>query len=301
MCLVAFAINACRRWPLVVASNRDEFFDRPTLPMARWSTASGHSIISGRDVRAGGTWLGMTLGGRIAWLTNVRQTSMSPAPRSRGDLVMQWLEGEMDAAGFMAMTDPYAFGGFNLVLGDFQADSWTWLSNRVFDSAADGRNPDRAQIRGWSSCALTSGIYGLSNAALDTPWPKTVSLKASLSSAMATADDAGDITKLKAPLWQALASQQHASTHDLPDTGLPVAFEQALSSAFIDDPDRGYGTRCSTLLVASAAVNGGKDGWNMEVEEKTFLRQPPGTTISADAGHTSLSTHAIHWQRAAFS
>ena len=291
MCLVAFAINASRRWPLVIASNRDEFFNRPTLPMARWTTAKGHDILSGRDLRAGGTWLGMTPGGRIAWLTNVRQSSMPPSPSSRGDLVMQWLEDDMDAAGFMAMTDPYAFGGFNLVLGDFQTGCWTWLSNRVFDNAADDHNPHRAEARGWSSRALADGIYGLSNAALDTPWPKTLCLKASLTSALSGDGDGGDIEKLKAPLWQALASRQQAATNDLPDTGLPVELEQALSSAFVDDGGRGYGTRCSTVLVASRTGDENDSGWDIQVEEKTITRQHPGAAWPA-------VNHSLYWQRA---
>lgn len=299
MCLVAFAINACKRWPLVVASNRDEFFDRPTLPMAGWITASGHSILSGRDVRAGGTWLGMTPGGRIAWLTNVRQASIPPAPRSRGDLVMQWLEGETDAAGFMAMTDPYAFGGFNLVLGDFQTNNWTWLSNRVFNSAADGQNPHQAEVRGWSSRVLAPGIYGLSNAALDTPWPKALSLKASLTDALCIASESGDVAKLEEPLWQALASRRCAGTAELPDTGLPVALEQALSSAFVDDPVRGYGTRCSTLLVASPAGAARTGGWNVHVNEKTFLRESLDATTSAETGNIAVSTHTLQWHRTA--
>ena len=147
---------------------------------------------------------------------------------------------------------------------------------------------------------MEPGIYGLSNAALDTPWPKNLSLKASLTAALSAAEASGDVAKLKQSLWQALTSRQQADVADLPDTGLPMALEQALSSAFIDDPDRGYGTRCSTLLVASAAMTGSNGEWNIEVDEKTFLRETTGEAIFSDAGHTSLSTHAIQWQRAAF-
>ena len=78
MCLVAFAINASARWPLVIASNRDEYFNRPTLPLTQWQTESGQTIISGRDLRAGGTWIGTTPNGRIALLTNVRQMDAKP-------------------------------------------------------------------------------------------------------------------------------------------------------------------------------------------------------------------------------
>ena len=90
MCLIAFAIGASKRWPLVIASNRDEFVDRPTLPLDWWKTACGQEIISGRDLRAGGTWLGMTPAGRVAFLTNVREAAPKVALSSRGELVNWW-------------------------------------------------------------------------------------------------------------------------------------------------------------------------------------------------------------------
>ena len=269
MCLAAFAIQASARWPLVVASNRDEFFDRPALPLARWQTAAGHSIISGRDVRAGGTWLGTTPGGRIALLTNVRdvqEASAPAAPRTRGELVMAWLEGSMDADQFMAQTDSAAYGGFNLVLGDVQSGHWTWVSNRTF--GVTGSRADRPQAKGWRAQPLKPGIYGLSNAALDTPWPKTIALKIALKAALESLDEAS----LEAHLWTALANRQPAPDGDLPDTGLPLALEKALSSALIDEPawgPSGYGTRCSTLLVVTGHADRATDGLAVSVKEKT--------------------------------
>ena len=278
MCLAAFAIHASARWPLVVASNRDEFFDRPALPLTCWQTAAGHSIISGRDLRAGGTWLGATPSGRIALLTNVRDVrdaSASAAPRTRGELAMAWLEGDMDADRFMAQTDSMLYGGFNLVLGDLQSGNWTWVSNRTFDVA--GPAAGRPQANGWCSQTLKPGIYGVSNAALDTPWPKTIALKTALKEALESADE----SCLEAHLWTALASRQQAPDGDLPDTGLPLALEQALSSAFVDEPGRGqsgYGTRCSTLLVVSGVDHQQPGGLAVRIKEKTH------------AAVTSLST-----------
>ena len=101
MCLIAFAINASSRWPLVIAANRDEYIERPTTPLTRWKTSSGETIISGRDLRAGGAWFGVTPGGRIAFLTNVREADALPAPRSRGELVTQWLQSRGDARAFV--------------------------------------------------------------------------------------------------------------------------------------------------------------------------------------------------------
>ena len=247
MCLIAFAIGASARWPLVIAANRDEFLDRPTLPLARWKSDAGTEIISGRDIRAGGTWMGLTAGGRIAMLTNVRGPASLTGDRSRGELVTRWLESEVDAAGFMAQIDAQAYGGFNLVLGDFNNGAWHWLSNKP--------GP------GLESRALQPGIYGLSNGGLDTPWPKTLGLKKALYSALsASGEDA-----LESELMAALSDRRRAGREDLPSTGVPLALEEALSSAFVDFPEHAYGTRCSTVLVACAMT----EGWDLAVQEAT--------------------------------
>ena len=275
MCLVAFAVNASKRWPLVIASNRDEFFDRPTLPLARWQSAAGHSIISGRDARAGGTWLGMTASGRIAFLTNVREAPLQCLPsvpafeKSRGELVVRWLEGRMTAAQFMLDTDSNSYGGFNLVLGDWQTGQWSWISNRLFETRPDGSTAQRPKAAGWCSRVLEPGVYALSNAALDTPWPKTLALKAALTDALGASNEAG----LKKPLWDALASRSYAGTESLPDTGVPSELEKAFSSAYVDSPERGYGTRCSTVLVATPqAGEQSQMKWTLRVEEKTYVQ-----------------------------
>lgn len=246
MCLIAFALQACARRPLVIAANRDEFFDRPTLPLSRWQTAAGRTILSGRDLRAGGTWLGMADNGRVAFLTNVRQAEVQRAARSRGELVTRWLDGDMDASELMAQTDPADYGGFNLVTGDLSQGRWTWLSNRFFGLDSEGAVSGRAQSGGWQYRHLEPGIYGLSNAALDTPWPKTLALKASLSEAL----EASGQDSIRSRLWTALASRQRAAPDGWPDTGLPPQLEEMLSSALVEDPSRAYGTRCSTVLVA---------------------------------------------------
>lgn len=296
MCLAAFAINASARWPLVIASNRDEFFDRPALALARWQTASGHNIISGRDVLAGGTWLGMTPQGRVALLTNVRdlaEASTQPAPKSRGELVTRWLESRLDADQFMAQTDSSAYGGFNLVLGDFQTGRWTWLSNRIFDAAA-GLAAHRPQPVNWQSRALAPGIYGLSNAALDTPWTKTLFLKAALADSL-VANKSTSTAELEAALWEALSDRVRAGPDDLPDTGLPAAIESVLSSAFVADASRGYGTRCSTLLIAGATENAHSLLRDIRMNEKTYLR--PGRDGSAAVEAGKIIGEAAQWQK----
>ena len=264
MCLAAFAIDTSSRWPLVLASNRDEFFDRPALPLSRWQTAAGHTLISGRDERAGGSWLGMTPNGRVALLTNiridVRNGMPATAPRSRGELVVRWLEGSDEAPAFTTRTDGRLYGGFNLVLGDLRTGQWhCWSSCTTSPSGAG------LQV-------LKSGIYGLSNAALDTPWPKTVALRSELANALhATSQSA-----LEEIMWKALGNTKRAAQADLPQTGVASDLEWALSSAYIDLPERNYGTRCSSVIVVAA--ESGQDSqatrnWVVSFKEQTYPNQ----------------------------
>lgn len=261
MCVIAFAIDASACWPLVLASNRDEFLSRPTLPLARWKTASSQQIISGRDARAGGTWLGVTSEGRVAFVTNVREAQPAEAPHSRGELVTRWLEGSDEAAGFAAAleTERSAYAGFNLVIGDVKRKAWMWMTNRT-----------AASSQGWHAQALAPGIYGLSNAALDTPWPKIVALKQALAAALAKSDEQNILT---APLWTALTNRQRTSYDQLPKTGVAPELEQALSSAFVDVPERAYGTRSSTVLLVSRKFDAVSQPWKFDIEERIYLRE----------------------------
>lgn len=263
MCLIAFAIGASERWPLVIAGNRDEFLDRPTLPLARWHTDSAQEIISGRDLRAGGTWMGLTPGGRVAFLTNVREGSSAdgppplPPPRSRGALVTQWLAhpGNGDDLAADISLDAAKYGGFNLVAGDLQTGQWVWMTNR-----ANGGNGLHLQ-------SLRPGVYGLSNAALDTPWPKTVALRSVLEQVLSDSS-ATQERDIQSPLWAALASRARAPREQLPATGVPLHFEEALSSAFVEFPEHGYGTRCSTLVVATAGTARASSSWSIDIKER---------------------------------
>ena len=277
MCLIAFAIGASQRWPLVVASNRDEFLARPTLPLAKWHTGLGHEIISGRDLRAGGTWLGVTPKGRVAFLTNVREASPQSAPFSRGQLVMQWLEAGNDVASFAKTLEREngAYGGFNLVVGDLHRNDWAWMTNKSSKSSC-----------GWHVESLEAGIYGLSNAALDTPWPKTIELKRVLTTALAETADAHDLDAVQRPLWTALGNRSRSPTEKLPATGTPLATEKALSNAFVDFPEHRYGTRCSTVILVtttSASVQT-SHSLQIQIEERThFQRQSNEHVISTSA------------------
>lgn len=237
MCLAAFALDAHPRFPLVIAANRDEFFARPAAPMAWWTDHP--DILAGRDLAAGGTWFGMTRTGRLALLTNVREPgSQNPAAPSRGALVVDWLKSHRTAPDF-AQQLAAGHNGFNLVAADLRRKAWHWLSNRVAEPVA-----------------LAGGIHALSNAAMDTPWPKTQALRQAMAEALARARDADD---LAARLLLALADPTPAADADLPDTGVGLARERQLSPSFIRIADLAqpgsafYGTRCSTVLVRDAA------------------------------------------------
>lgn len=290
MCLIAFAINASTRWPLVIAANRDEFLNRPTQPLGRWQTGHGQEIISGRDLRAGGTWLGMTPNGRVAFLTNVREAQPQAAPRSRGELVTRWLQETRDAQAFaLALEqDGAAYGGFNLVLGDFQRNAWTWITNKSAAASALHMQP------------LEPGVYGLSNAALNTPWPKTAALKSVLAAALHSPEPAA----LQALLWAALANRERAPREQLPATGVPLAREEALSSAFVEFPEYTYGTRSSTVLLASARDSfDAVRRWDVMVEERTHLhaeqqaKEIGGTTHGHNGATPQTSRFLIPWQQ----
>ncbi|MFA5681625.1 MAG: NRDE family protein [Hydrogenophaga sp.] len=258
MCLIAFAIGAHPDYPLLIAGNRDEFFERPTAPLHQWTVPGGTSSIwAGRDLRDGGTWLGFADNGRIAMLTNVRSARAAAGARSRGELPMRWLAGQCDLDELASTIDPAAYGGFNLVVGDFRAGHWAWLSNRSPQSPHT-----EAASTGLHRQPLGPGIYGLSNAALDTPWPKTERLKAAVRHALGEPhhDDA------RALLASALADTHHAPPHQQPATGVPREMEHALSSPFIDMAERGYGTRSS--LVAHVR-RGPQAAWYLDLNEWT--------------------------------
>lgn len=238
MCLIALAIDQSRRFPLVVAANRDEFLARPAARLGWWTPASGGpALLAGRDLKAGGTWLGLTAQGRLAMLTNVRSPSLqdSAAP-SRGQIVLQWLAGSEPTDRFWMRTALLGYNGFNLIAADFKRGECFWASNL-------GAHPKR----------LERGTYGVSNASLDTAWPKTIALKASLRHALSTA---GSVDALSAALFAALADRHLADDADLPSTGVPLDLERQLSAAFIRAPERQYGTRCSTLVISERVGRG---------------------------------------------
>jgi uncharacterized protein with NRDE domain len=257
MCLIAFAIGTDPDRPLLLAANRDEFFDRPTEHLHRWALPDGTGVVAGRDLRDGGTWLGMSEAGRVAMLTNVRSANPGPGRRSRGELPTRWLQRDMVWDTLFTSLDAADYGGFNLVVGDLASGFWAWVSNR------DPALPHAEHTHGLHHRRLSPGLYGLSNAALDTPWPKTLRLKQALNEAVAAGPDA------QSPLVAALAERDTTTPAQLPDTGVPAEMERALSSPFVDMADRGYGTRSSLLLDVV------RDGRGFSADFTEWTHAPP--------------------------
>lgn len=229
MCLVLIAFDSHPDYSLVVAANRDEFHDRPSAAASFWADAP--SILAGRDLRAGGTWLGIDLRGRFAAVTNYRQGRREgPAVRSRGCLVSDYLKGGIDPHAHIEHTkrDAALYNGFNLLVGD--SSELHYFSNR------EGRGR-----------ALTPGVYGLSNHLLDTAWPKVTASKGALSALLKA-----DAAELVPDLFALLADRSRPDDHLLPHTGVGAEWERLLSSAFIVSTD--YGTRSSTVVLV------GRDG-----------------------------------------
>ncbi len=221
MCLILVAWRVHARYPLVVAANRDEYHRRPTAAAQWWTDRP--QLLGGRDLEAGGTWLGITRDGQIAALTNFRAPGqLRPNAPSRGELVVQMLESQLPMQQRMAQLRERSaqYSGFNLLCTDGRELG-------VFESVpATGR-------------LLEPGIYGLSNHLLDTPWPKVQRAKSQLASALGAMPE-------EAPLLELLRDDRIAADDQLPRTGVSLEWERLLSSAFIRGAD--YGTRSSTII-----------------------------------------------------
>ncbi|MBP6215784.1 MAG: NRDE family protein [Luteimonas sp.] len=239
MCLVAVAWHAHPRWRLALIANRDEFHARPAA--AAGADPDVRDVYGGRDLVAGGGWLQVSTasrGGRLAAVTNVRAgIAGDAAPRSRGWLVRDFVRGHDPAAAFAANLGATAtgYGRFNLLACDGAA---------LF---AAGNHPAFAMQ------SVSPGLHAMSNGAFDAPWPKsmraTQALQAWLPSAAADAGEAG-IGDAIEPLFAALRDTSVAPDRDLPETGVGLALERALSPPFVLDAR--YGTRCSSVVLMGA-------------------------------------------------
>ncbi|MBK6518241.1 MAG: NRDE family protein [Polyangiaceae bacterium] len=248
MCLLALYVAPHPTVRFVLAANRDEAFERPAAAAHLWADAP---VLAGRDLRAGGTWLGAAAGGRVAALSNVRHPSARALGRSRGEIVRGFLAGAASAPDYARELAARAseFPSFNAFVGD--ASGALYLSEQPVPPTP-----------------LGPGVHAVSNGRLGDPWPKVERAKAGVAEAVR-----GDRVDLEA-LFAVLRDDRPAADHELPSTGVPLEIERALSPPFVRGPS--YGTRCSTVVVVLA------DG-QVELEERSF---GPG---GAAAGRVSAS------------
>lgn len=223
MCLIFLSLRQHPKYKLVVAANRDEFYARKTAPAAFWQDHP--DVLGGRDLEAGGTWMGITRQGRITLITNYRDPQhIDPAAPSRGKLVSDFLTGQETPDVYLkGIADSgVRYNGFNLIVGDLQS---LWYYSNYRDGIDE----------------ITPGLHGLSNHLLETPWPKVVRGKEKLAAILQQA------TITPEALFDLLYDDTQAADNLLPRTGVSLELERRLSAMFIKSPN--YGTRCSTVVL----------------------------------------------------
>ena len=244
MCLIIFSYRLHPAYRLILAANRDEFYERPTAPLAYWPDYP--DVLAGRDLKASGTWLGVTKSGRIAAITNYREPTkhMENAP-SRGILIRDFLTGNAPPQRYLNAVSKmrHAYNGFNLIAGDLPG--LYYYSNRA----------GRVQ-------PLQPGLYGISNHLLDTAWPKIERGKELLQSQLS-----GWETIDTEKIWKILADRSLPADEELPDTGVGLQWERILAPLFITSAD--YGTRSSSIVLMEYSGR-------VTFMERTFLNSARG-------------------------
>ncbi len=225
MCLLLISYNTHPEYPLIIAANRDEFYKRPTENAHFWNEYP--DLLAGKDLEGGGTWLGITKKGRFSAITNYRdmKSIKSDAP-TRGKLVTDFLQSELSPLkyGHSLLNKAETYNGYNLLFSD--SESFYYFSNQTKELKQ-----------------LSPGIYGLSNHLLDTPWPKVIRSKKAFSYSASKDKISTD------DLFEILSDDRVAPDNQLPETGLDLELERAVSPIFIKS-DR-YGTRSSTVLLVN--------------------------------------------------
>lgn len=225
MCLLVLAYRVDPARPIVLTANRDELYARPSAPLGVWPDEP--SICAGRDLAQGGTWLGVTRAGRFAALTNFRRGTPCVAPRSRGDVVLDYLRSALTPEQYTAQLERVAdqFAGFSVIVGDLEHEP------RYFSNQDNISRP------------LTPGLYGLSNQGLDEPWPKVTRAKQRINELLATGRASPEA------LCDAMTDREQPPDHLLPDTGVGLAIERMAAPMFI--AAERYGTRAVTAVLIS--------------------------------------------------
>ncbi len=249
MCLILLAWRQHPDFPLVLAANRDEFHARPSTCIAPWPDQA--DLFAGRDLAAGGTWLGFTAGGRFAAVTNVRDPAAAQGSRSRGLLPRDFLMGTCPPLAFCRNIEQDVYSGFNLLVGDSR--ELAYCSNR-----------------GGAPKMLAPGIYGLSNHLLDTPWPKLTTAKQAFSTAL-------DALPSREAFFKLLTDREIVADENLPETGVSLEWERRLSAIFVLSPE--YGTRASSVFTV------GREGCKV-LEERCY--GPDGTPTQSSLISTGV-------------
>lgn len=270
MCIILFAINSHPDYPFVVAANRDEFYARPTKKIDWWSDYS--HVLGARDqadvLGLPGTALGLSQKGKFSAITNIRAPSeKNPDLRTRGELTAKFLSQSKPIHEFITdhQKSFLQYNGFNLLLGDLSnvaRPEFFWVSNRLL---VGDKIRQRKTI---NPTAISAGLYGLSNAMLDTPWPKVRSGVAQFAQALAR--DSGKFNQ-DAMYFNLLADNNNFSDQVLPSTGVSQEWEKALAPIFIQTEH--YGTRSSTLLRVR------KDGMFQMIERSFQQNELTNTSI----------------------
>ncbi len=251
MCLIVFAIQAHPDYPFILAGNRDEFYDRPAESAAFWNTQP--KILAGKDAKAGGTWLGVSEKGRIAALTNFRDiNSIKENAPSRGDIVKGILTTTASVPQFFEqlMHNAHNYNGFNLLAGT--PDEFYYYSSV--------KNSYRK---------LLPGVYSISNAHLESNWPKSDWAEEEFTKILNTDARTNEL------FFDMLKNSKTYPIGILPKTGLPENMEVAVSAVFIKTEN--YGTRCSTLIKRNSCGT-------TYFEERTY--NPADSSVSNQAIHT---------------
>lgn len=225
MCLLAMSYRAHPGYDLVLITNRDEYFERPAEEAHFWKDSP--DLLAGRDVKSGGTWMGISRTGKFGLITNFRDPTRHRSDAlSRGTLVSDFLKSSDSVSEYLkrVSSESFRYNDFNLMLGTRE--------QILYFSSVERRTAE-----------LRHGIYGMSNHLLETPWPKVLRAKSRLNEILSSS--VGVLSK--ETLFSVLAESQTAADRDLPETGVGLERERALSSIFITVP--GYGTRCSTVLL----------------------------------------------------
>ena len=257
MCLIVVAWRARPDLPLVVAANRDEWRERPAEPAHWWPDQP--EILAGRDLQAGGTWMGITRGGRFAAVTNYRDPSEKRSTaRSRGELVTGFLLGSDSPAAFLSSLAARVpeYNGFNLIVGDG--------ASLFYYGSREG-----------TARAIEPGVHGLSNHLLDEPWPKVLRGRERMEAALASRDPAP-------ALFEMLSDTAIVPDAELPATGVGIDWERRLASALIVGAE--YGTRASCVLTIASSGE-------VAMEERT--RDAEGSVAGVAAARFSLRRGAV--------